>query len=91
MALSTSCYVPLSHSIKAVQCGSWTPPRMRFVTSPLYYLHELDRQMLAKQMSAPQVEIAKSVSCSMLMIWFCFLLQNVASCSRKIALQLREK
>ena len=58
MALMVSCYKPLIHStetedlcsnkwqaIKAVPCGSWTPARVRFVTSPFYGLHELDRQM----------------------------------------------
>ena len=32
-------------AIKAVPCGRWTPARVRFVTSPLDCLHELDRQM----------------------------------------------
>ena len=55
-----NCYLLLSHStvmqtgglcsgkwqaIKAVPGGRWTPARVRFVTSPFYCLHELDRQM----------------------------------------------
>ena len=32
-------------AIKAVPCGQWTPAGVRFVTSPLHCLHELDREM----------------------------------------------
>ena len=32
-------------AIKTVQCGHWTPSRLRFVTSPFHCLHELDWQM----------------------------------------------
>ena len=43
------------------------PPPLRLAT------------LLAKLMSVPRLEIAKSVVCYSLMIWFCFLPQNLAS------------
>ena len=39
-------------------------------------------------MSVPQLEIARSVVCYSLMIWFCFLSQNLASSARYIALHM---
>ena len=94
-ALMVNCCAPLSHctatgglclgkwqATKAVPCGRWTPARVRFVTSPFHCLHELDpigSTNAAKLMSVPRLEIAKAVVCYSLMIWFCFLPQNLPS------------
>ena len=43
--LPTRICVRVNGKIKAVPCGRWTPPRVRFVTSLFHCLHELDRQM----------------------------------------------
>ena len=66
-------------AIKAVPCGRWASARVCFATYSFHCLHELDRQNAAKPMSEPQLEIANSVVCNSLMIWFCFLRQNLAS------------
>ena len=66
-------------AIKAVPCGSWASARVCFATSPFHCLHELDRQNATKLMSEPRLKIANSVAFNSLMIWFCFLPQNLAS------------
>ena len=53
--------------------------RVRFVTSPFLLFTWIGSTNAAKLMSVPPLEIAKLVVCYSLMIWFCFLPQNLAS------------
>ena len=93
MALMVNCYVLLSLStvdrrvgvrvksqpIKAVPCGRWTPAKVRFCHLSFSMFTWIGSTNAAKLMSVPRLEIANSVDCYSLMIWFCFLPLNLAS------------
>ena len=96
-----SCYSPLSHSTADRRFAfGWMACNQ---SRSMWSLHSgnsafchlsfslftwIGSTNAAKPMCVPRLEIAKSVVCYSLMIWFCFLRQSLASSAHLIALQM---